>query len=211
MSDKKALLQAIAKEEAKLSRLDSEREQAISRLSTYKYRLAALEATCDEPSITYAARTSQEKVSLFRSMFRGRADLFPKLWTSRAGKKGYSPACTNDWVSGTCGKIRKPPVKCSECDNRKFLPVTDQVTMDHLQGRHVIGVYPMLPDDTCWFLAADFDKKSWKDDVAAFRETCGSMNIPVAIERSRSAMGLTPGSFSQSSCRQRLRGSWDVT
>ena len=61
--------------------------------------------------------------------------------------------------------------------------------MDHLQGRHVIGVYPMLPDDTCWFLAADFDKESWKDDVAAFRETCKSMNIPVAIERSRSGNG----------------------
>jgi superfamily II DNA or RNA helicase len=189
MSDKKALLQTIAKAEALLSRLDCEREQALSRLSTYKQQLAALEAACAEPSITYTARTPQEKVSLFRSMFRGREDLFPKLWTSRAGKKGYSPACTNDWVSGSCGKTRKPPVKCSECDNRKFLPVTDQVIMDHLLGRQVIGVYPMLTNDTCWFLAADFDKESWKDDVAAFRETCESMNIPVAIERSRSGNG----------------------
>jgi superfamily II DNA or RNA helicase len=189
MSDKKALLQTIAKEEAQLSRLDSEREQALSRLTTLKQQLAALEAACAEPSITYTTRTPQEKVSLFRSLFRGREDLFPKLWTSRAGNKGYSPACTNDWVSGTCGKTRKPPVKCSDCDNRKFLPVTDQVIMDHLQGRHVIGVYPMLPDDTCWFVAADFDKESWKDDVAAFRETCDSMNIPVAIERSRSGNG----------------------
>jgi superfamily II DNA or RNA helicase len=61
--------------------------------------------------------------------------------------------------------------------------------MDHLQGRHVIGVYPMLPDDTCWFLAADFDKETWMDDVAAFREICRNMNIPVAIERSRSGNG----------------------
>lgn len=189
MSDKKALLQTIAKEEAQLSKLDSERELALSRINTLKRELAALEAGCAEPSITYPARTPQEKVSLFRSLFRGREDLFPKLWTSRVGKKGYSPACTNDWVSGTCGKIRKPPVKCSECDNRKFLPVTDQVIMDHLQGRHVIGVYPMLPDDTCWFIAADFDKESWKDDVAAFLETCKSMDIPVAIERSRSGNG----------------------
>ncbi len=189
MSDKKALLQAIAKEEAQISRLDSEREQVFSRLSTYKHQLAALEAACAEPSITCTTRTPQEKVSLFRSLFRGREDLFPKLWTSRAGKKGYSPACTNDWISGTCGKTHKPPVKCSECDKRKFLPVTDQVIMDHLQGRHVIGLYPMLPDDTCWFLAADFDKETWKDDVAAFRETCESMNIPVAIERSRSGNG----------------------
>ena len=189
MSDKKALLQAIAKEEALLSRLDSEREQALLRLNTFKQQLAVLEAACAEPPITYTTRTPQEKVSLFRSLFRGREDIFPKLWTSRAGKKGYSPACSNDWISGTCGKTHKPPVKCSECSNRKFLPVTDQVIMDHLQGRHVIGVYPMLPDDTCWFLAADFDKETWMDDVSAFRETCKSMNIPVAVERSRSGNG----------------------
>ncbi len=133
MSDKKALLQAIAKEETILSRLDSEREQALLRLNTFKQQLAELETECAETPIKYAARTPQEKVALFRSLFRGRADLFPKLWTSRAGKKGYSPACTNDWVSGTCGKTRKPPVKCSECDNRKFLPVTDQIVMDHLR------------------------------------------------------------------------------
>jgi hypothetical protein len=189
MSDKKALLQAIAKEESQLSRLDSEREQALSRLNSLKHQLAAMEAACAEPSITYASRTPQEKVSLFRSLFRGREDIFPKLWTGRAGKKGYSPACSNDWISGTCGKTHKPPVKCSECDNRKFLPVTDQVIMDHLQGRHVIGVYPMLPDDTCWFLAADFDKETWMDDVSAFCETCKSMNTPVAVERSRSGNG----------------------
>jgi superfamily II DNA or RNA helicase len=189
MSDKKALLQAIAKEETLLSRLDSEREQAFSRLNTYKHQLAVLEAICVEQSIPYATRTPQEKVSLFRSLFRGRDDIFPKLWTSRAGKKGYSPACSNDWIAGTCGKTRKPPVKCSDCDNREFLPVNDQVIMDHLQGRHVIGVYPMLPDDTCWFLAADFDKETWMDDVSAFRETCKSMSIPVAIERSRSGNG----------------------
>ncbi len=189
MFDKKALLQAIAKEEALLSKLDNERESTISRLNTLKQQLAELEAACTEPSPSYAVRTPKEKVALFRSLFRGREDLFPKLWTSRAGKKGYSPACTNDWASGICGKTRKPPVKCSECDNRMFLPVTDQVIMDHLQGRHVIGVYPMLPDDACWFLAADFDKETWKDDVSAFRETCKSMNIPVAIERSRSGNG----------------------
>jgi len=120
----------------------------------------------------------------------GREDIFPKLWTSRAGKKGYSPACSNDWIFGTCGKTRKPPViKCSECRDRKFLPVTDQVIIEHLQGRHVIGVYPMFPDDTCCFLAADFDKSTWMDDVRAFRETCKSVNIPVAIERSRSGNG----------------------
>ncbi len=189
MSDKKSLEQAIAREEALLSRLDKAREQALSRINDFKRELASLEATCSESQAPYAARTSLEKVALFRSIFRGRIDVFPKLWTSRSGKKGYSPACTNEWMSGVCGKTRKPPVKCGECSNRKFLPVTDQVIIDHLQGRHVIGIYPMLPDDTCCFLAADFDKDTWIDDVRAFRETCKSMSIPVAIERSRSGNG----------------------
>ena len=189
MADRKTLEQAIAREEALLSRLDIVREQARLRIDGFKRELASLEMHCSESPLPYTTRTAHEKVTLFRSLFRGREDLFPKLWISRAGKKGYSPACTNDWAAGICGKTRKPPVKCSECDNRKFLLVTDQVIMDHLQGRHVIGVYPMLPNDTCWFLAADFDKETWKDDVAAFRETCKSMNIPVAIERSRSGNG----------------------
>lgn len=189
MPDRKSLEQAIAREEALLSRLDKVREQALSRIQDYKRDLASLESACSESQASYPPRSSQEKVELFRSLFRGREDIFPKLWTSRAGEKDYSPACTNDWMSGVCGKTRKPPVKCGECSNRKFLPVTDQVIIDHLQGRHVIGVYPMLPDDTCCFLAADFDKDTWMDDVRAFRETCKSMGIPVAVERSRSGNG----------------------
>lgn len=181
MADRKSIERAIAREEALLSRLDKVREHALSRINDFKRELASLEATCSESHAPYAARTSQEKVGLFRSLFRGRVDVFPKLWTSSAGEKGYSPACTNDWMSGVCGKTRKPPVRCSECPDRKFLPVTDQVIIDHLQGRQVIGVYPMLPDDTCCFLAADFDKDTWMDDVRAFRETCKSMSIPVAV------------------------------
>jgi len=50
-------------------------------------------------------------------------------------------------------------------------------------------VYPILPDETCWFLAADFDKKTWQEDVTAFVETCNKHGVPVAIERSRSGNG----------------------
>jgi hypothetical protein len=59
----------------------------------------------------------------------------------------------------------------------------------HLAGRHTAGIYPLLQDETCWFLALDFDKKSWQDDAAAFLETCGEMQIPAALERSRSGNG----------------------
>ena len=63
------------------------------------------------------------------------------------------------------------------------------MVLDHLRGRHVMGVYPLLPDDTCWFLAADFDEASWVDDVAALVETSRAVGLPSAVERSRSGNG----------------------
>jgi len=69
------------------------------------------------------------------------------------------------------------------------MPVTDEVLEGHLRGRHTIGVYPMLADETCWFLAVDFDKTTWKDDSATFLQTCAARSVPAALERSRSGNG----------------------
>jgi len=69
------------------------------------------------------------------------------------------------------------------------LPVTDQVIEWHLRGKKTeeygdkdftIGVYPLLQDETCWFLAADFDKSTWREDVQAYAKTCIEMNVPIA-------------------------------
>src|SRR5436189_2496180 len=115
----------------------------------------------------------QAKIALFRSLFRGRDDVYPRRFESRkTGRSGYAPACANEWVRGVC---EKPRVKCGECPNQAFVSRSDQVVLDHLQGRHVMGVYPLLEDDHCWFLAADFDKESWVDDVAAVVETCEAL------------------------------------
>ena len=131
--------------------------------------------------------TSEDKIKLFRSLFRGRVDVFPKLWTNtKKGTKGYAPACGNEWKPGVC---EKPKVKCGECPHQAFILVDDQVVLDHLHGRHVIGAYPMLQDESCWFLAADFDEKCWKEDVAAFVATCRDASLPVTVERSRSGEG----------------------
>ncbi|HEY4748789.1 MAG TPA: hypothetical protein VIH60_00165 [Steroidobacteraceae bacterium] len=75
--------------------------------------------------------------------------------------------------------------------------MSEQLILDHLQGRHVMGVYPLLEDETCWFLAADFDKSTWQQDVTAFAETCRSTRLPVAIERSVREMARTHGFFSR--------------
>ncbi len=137
--------------------------------------------------------TPATKIALFRSLFRGRDDVYPRRFESRrTGKSGYAPACANEWVRGVC---EKPRIKCADCPHRRFLPVTDQAVGWHLSGQDdsgdvfVMGVYPMLLDETCFFLAADFDKTNWREDVAAFLETCRQKNLPAVLERSRSGNG----------------------
>ena len=81
--------------------------------------------------------SSQAKIALFRSLFRGREDVYPRRFESRkTGKSGYAPACANEWVRGIC---EKPRIKCAECPNRRFLPVTDDVIRWHLSGRDDAG------------------------------------------------------------------------
>ena len=91
--------------------------------------------------------STQEKVDLFRRLFRGRADMYPvRLESETSGKSGYAPACANEWRPGVC---EKPRIKCGDCAHRRLKPVTDAVIYDHLAGKRTVGVYPLLEDDTC--------------------------------------------------------------
>jgi superfamily II DNA or RNA helicase len=137
------------------------------------------------PSVTNNS-SIEEQVTLFRSLFRGREDVYPVRWEGKYGNSGYSPACANEWKRPLCGK---PRTKCGDCENRDLILVTDEIIRDHLIGKHIIGVYPLLLDETCWFLAIDFDKKTWQEDVVAFLEVCREMSVPAALERSRSGQG----------------------
>ena len=119
--------------------------------------------------------SAEAKVALFRSLFRGREDVYPRRFESRkTGKSGYAPACANEWVRGIC---EKPRIKCAECPNRRFLPLGERVIRWHLSGHDdagqpfVAGVYPMMLDETCLCLAVDFDKQNWNEDAHAFLET----------------------------------------
>ncbi|MBN1855278.1 MAG: hypothetical protein JW829_21285, partial [Pirellulales bacterium] len=133
------------------------------------------------------------KIALFRSLFRGREDVYPRRFESRkSGKSGYQPACANEWGVGIC---QKPKIKCADCPQRHFFPITDDVIRWHLSGQDdvgrdfVMGIFPMLRDETCFFLAADLDKSHWLEDAASVLETCCRINIPAALERSRSGNG----------------------
>lgn len=161
-SQREELLQAIAEEEPHLAGLETEARQVRSRLAALRGDLTALG---DEPDIRVNVHevsgapvpwTLTEKVRLFRSLFRGREEMFPTRFVSkRNGKAGYPQACRNKLVRGVC---ELPRIKCAECPNQAFLPVDDAAVIAHLTGRYAMGAYPLLEDETCWFLAVDFDR-----------------------------------------------------
>jgi superfamily II DNA or RNA helicase len=123
---------------------------------------------------------ADEKIRLFRSLFRGREDIYAVRWEGKNGKAGYSPAhIRRGWFAS----------KAEARANREFLPLTDAVIRDHLSGKLTAGVYPLLKDETCWFLAADFDKTTWQEDTTAFLQTCSQSGVPAYLERSRSGGG----------------------
>jgi hypothetical protein len=155
-SRREDLLQAIAQEETRLAQLGADQAASRRRLATLQAEIASLGT---EPeirvhlSVTAKAnvpKTAAEKVKLFRSLFRGREEVFPTRFVSKkTGKAGYAPACKNKFVKGVC---ELPTVKCGECPNQAFIPFDDTAVLGHLTGRHVMGVYPLLDDETCWFL-----------------------------------------------------------
>lgn len=151
--------------------------------------------SCGTPS-AMRRLSAQEKIDLFASLFRGRTDVFARRWCSTStGKSGYQPVCRNEWVTGLCDKKKR---KCADCPNREFEPLTSEHLYRHLegkdaQGRDVIGIYPVLEDNTCYFLCADFDDKScehgYQEDVKAYANVCDEWGVPVFVERSRSGNG----------------------
>ena len=139
------------------------------------------------PPPTSSGLGTDEKIALFRRLFRGRTDVYPVRWESKSsGKSGYTPACANEWRAGIC---EKPRIKCADCGHRALLPLVDEVIYEHLAGKHTVGVYPLLSDDCCHFLAVDFDESEWRDDAQGFVQSCRELGVPIALEISRSGNG----------------------
>ncbi len=102
----------------------------------------------------------QDNILLYKQYFRGQENVYARLWINqRSHKKGYSPACKNEWVRTLC---EKPVVKCSECSHQAFLPLDEIAIRRHIEGKDVIGIYPMTDDEKYFFLAIDFDKGCWR-------------------------------------------------
>jgi hypothetical protein len=155
---KDLVLQELAQENTRLADLERKCDEARGKMESLRVELAAASvATLDSPQLQSTAgsttpRTPADKVRLFRSLFRGREDIYPVRFVSKkTARAGYAPACSNKWKPGQC--LLKTGGKCSDCTNQAFIPVGDQVVLDHLQGHHVAGTYPLLKDETCWFPA----------------------------------------------------------
>lgn len=181
---------AIANEESRLAELDRLSTAARKRLvELHAARERAAARDAEDQRVTEAAATlsPERKVALFASLFRGREDVFPRRWENPGkGRSGWAPRCSNEWVPGVCAK---PRVRCGECSHQAFVAPVGAELLAHLQGREVMGVYPLLADDSCWLLAIDLDGGSWRTDVAALCKACKELGVLPAVERSRSGDG----------------------
>jgi len=137
----------VAAIDRRLAELKVEKEQLLCRKQVILGQLKS-----QQPQ---AQLTTEQKISLFQKLFRGRTDIFATRWQNSQGRSGYAVACNNEWVRSVCNK---PRIKCNECPNREYKALNDRAIYDHLAGRQVVGLYPLLADNTCHLLAADFDK-----------------------------------------------------
>lgn len=134
----------------------------------------------------------------FYSYFRGRKDVYVK----RGRKGGYYTQCKNFWKPGLCPKKNGEKIKCQDCPGKDYIVLNTKAILAHLKGdkadgSDVIGLYPLFPDGTCWFLVFDFDNhdedaatnKDWQQEVDALRNICLSLGIDALVECSRSGHG----------------------
>ena len=136
----------------------------------------------------------ENSVEIFMNYFKGRNDVYPYLSIDKNNPniKYYIPACANEWKNGICNKTMGK--KCKNCQYRENKPISKETIYKHMYGNYPIGIYPLLENDTCFFLSLDFDdkdsKKDIKSDVLAFASVCDKYEVPIAIERSRSGNGI---------------------
>ena len=174
----------------RLKDIEKEKAKLIKELSCFHHQIQKdkkLSSEFDTFSSTSTSPVDKEKVSLFLEMFACRQDVFAKFWKNKkSGKKGWSPVCSNEWAPGIC---EKPKVKCAECSNQSFEPLNEAVVYRHLKGEIHIGAYTIRKDNSCKFLAVDFDNDKWHEDIILFKNEGAKLGIDVALERSKSGKG----------------------
>lgn len=175
-----------------LAQLERKRAELVAEIQELQTATEAVNIP-ESGSGVFSHSPEADKIHLFRGLFSGRDDVFPRRFESRkSGRSGYQPACKNEWRTGVCFK---PKIKCAACEYREFVPVSDEIVRQHLSGKDaqgnpfVMGVYPLIKDETCLFLAVDFDKAAWREDALTFLNACDQLDVSAYLERSRSGNG----------------------
>ena len=176
-----------------IKNLINKKELEIKKLQVEVEELKRMlnQSTSDDTELSLSRN---EKIKVFMNYFRGRDDVYPYLSIDKNNPKikYYIPACVNEWKQGVCNKTMGK--KCKNCQYRENKPLSKEVIYNHMYGNNPIGIYPLLENDTCYFLSLDFDNKDTnndiKSDVLAFASICDEYEIPIAIERSRSGNGI---------------------
>ena len=189
-----------------------EQENAALRALLKKHGIAypetaenQISAIANQGSRMLQNEVTPQMVSFFYTYFRGRKDVYSVRSRPKDGKAGYFPVCTHFWDHKLCPKTTGQKIACRDCPNRAYKPLNIRALLAHLKGERedssdVVGIYPLLPDDTCYFLVFDFDDHegtfqgsektaSWRDEVDALRKICGLEQIDALVERSRSGQG----------------------
>ena len=126
------------------------------------------------------------QIQFLKSLFIGREDVFAIRW-EKSGKSGYMPSYQYDPFHYRAHKMNGGTF--ANYPHKNYLPLTDNEIQKHLNGVQQIGVYPLLQDNTSWFLVADFDKQNWTVEAINFLNACKEQSIPAYLERSRSGNG----------------------
>lgn len=181
--------------EARLAEMDSERDAIQARIRVLRESAASVETDVARPvsSKTFPdapltkASAPTDRIRFLLDLLHARRDVYAERFESRkTGKAGYQPVCANLWRRPLC---QKPKVRCHECQHRILVPLSEEIVAQHLSGKVTLGIYPLLSAETCWFVAADFDKEGWQEDALSFVHACRNHGVEPAIERSRSGKG----------------------
>lgn len=132
--------------------------------------------------------TPQEKLDIYKNLFKGRDDVFAVRWENKdKTKTGYTPVCLNEWKRSVCIKLNKG--KCKDCESQKYASLNEYYLEQHLRGFKTYGIYPLFNDNSSYFIAADFDKENWNEEAIKFIDKCKKYGLPSYLERSRSGNG----------------------
>ena len=131
------------------------------------------------PGTVHNNSPNEAKVAFFRALFAARTDIYAtRIENTRTGWRGWLPAVRGGWQRGI------------PHEKRDYLPLTPEVLVAHLKGDMHVGVYPLLDDDGCWWLVADFDGQDALTEALMYVKAGRAFGVPLALEVSRSGIGM---------------------